>query len=115
MLAVTFIVSCVSVCGFYAYVFVHLRREQRRLDAHKKRLPEHLYEMEPEACRDESSEGPEDPEFLSSKAARLGKANDQNSRRREALVQVSLALGGLAGLFGGIELFKSLVTRLHWN
>jgi hypothetical protein len=115
MLAVTFIVSCVSVCGFYGYVFVHLRREQRRLDGHKKRLREHLYEMEPEAGRDDSSEGREDPEFLSSKAATLSKANDQNSRRREALVQVSLALGGLAGLFGGIELFKSLVTRLHWN
>jgi hypothetical protein len=48
MLAVTFIVSCLSVCGFYVYVVVQPRREQKREDAHKKRLPEHLYEMEPE-------------------------------------------------------------------
>ena len=44
MLAVIFIVSCLSVFGFYAYVLVHLRREERGEDAHKKRLPAHFYE-----------------------------------------------------------------------
>ena len=48
MLAVIFIVSCLSVFGFYAYVLVHLRREEKREAAHKKRLPEHFYEMGPE-------------------------------------------------------------------
>jgi hypothetical protein len=36
MLAVVFGVSCLSVCGFYVYVLVQLRREQKREDAHKK-------------------------------------------------------------------------------
>jgi len=45
MLAVIFIVSCLSVFGFYVYVLAQLRREQKREDAHKKRLPEHFYEM----------------------------------------------------------------------
>jgi len=45
MLAVTFLVSFLSVCAFYAYVFVQLERENKRLRDHKKHLPEHLYEM----------------------------------------------------------------------
>ena len=39
MLAVIFVVSCLSVFGFYVYVLVHLRREEKREDAHKKHLP----------------------------------------------------------------------------
>lgn len=70
MLAVTFVVSCLSVCGFYVYVLVQLRREQKRGDAHKKHLPEHLYEMEPEP-RQGDAEKPPDPDFLSSEAAWL--------------------------------------------
>ncbi|MGA8143521.1 MAG: hypothetical protein WB987_06515 [Candidatus Acidiferrales bacterium] len=114
MLAVTFTLSCLTVFGFYAYVFVQFHREQRRLNANKKRLPEHLYEMEPEADRKESSEDREDPEFLSAKAATLPKADLQEIFRRETLIQVSLAVGGLVALYAGIAILNSLVTRLHW-
>jgi hypothetical protein len=68
MLAVTFVVSCLSVCGFYVYVLVQLRREEKRGDAHKKHLPEHLYEMEAET-RQADAEKPPDPDFLSSGTA----------------------------------------------
>ena len=51
MLAVVFAVSCLSVCGFYVYVLVQLRREQKREDAHKKHLPEHFHEMESDQRR----------------------------------------------------------------
>jgi hypothetical protein len=111
MLAVTFVVSCLSVCGFYVYVLVQLRREQKRGDAHKKHLPEHLYEMEPEP-RQGDAENPADPDFLSSVTA-----NPSDSRaplRQEAMLRIGLTLGGLAALFGGIEFFNSLVTWLRW-
>jgi hypothetical protein len=113
MLAVTFVVSCLSVCGFYAYVLVQLRREQKRGDAHKKHLPEHLYEMEPER-RQNDAENPEDPDFLSSGAASLSGSRAEATLRQEAILRVGLTLGGLAALLGGIEFFNSLVTWLHW-
>lgn len=113
MLAVTFIVSCVSACGFYAYVFVHLDRERKRLNAHKKRLPEHLYEMEPEA--DRSAAGGHEKTESTQGLATSPKAGARDSVRRETLIQLSVAVGGLAALFAGIELFNSLVTWLHWN
>jgi hypothetical protein len=112
MLAVTFVVSCLSVCGFYGYVLVQFHREQKRLDAHKKRLPEHLYEMEPEPERN-AAESHEDSD-LCSRAATLPRADAQALLRRETLIHLGLAVGGLAGLFAGIELFNSLVTWLHW-
>jgi Ca2+/Na+ antiporter len=113
MLAVTFVVSCLSVCGFYVYVFVQLRREQKREDAHKKHLPEHLYEMEPEP-RQGDAENPADPDFLSSGAAGPPGSRTEATLRQEAMLRVGLTLGGLAALFGGIEFFNSLVAWLHW-
>jgi hypothetical protein len=113
MLAVTFVVSCLSVCGFYVYVLVQLRREQKRGDAHKKHLPEHLYEMEPEP-RQGDAEKPPDPDFLSSEAAGPPGSRAEATLRQEAMLRVGLTLGGLAALFGGIEFFNSLVTWLHW-
>src|ERR1700740_1302882 len=68
MLAITLVVSCLSVCGFYVYVLVHLRREEKRGDAHKKRLPEHLHEMELDEAPPSNAEN--DPDFLGSGAAR---------------------------------------------
>ena len=114
MLAVTFIVSCLSVCGFYVYVLVQLRREQKRGDAHKKHLPEHLYEMEPEP-RQGNAENPADPDFLSSGTAGPPGSRAEAALRQEAMLRVGLTLGGLAALFGGIKFFNSLVTWLHWN
>ena len=113
MLAVTFIVSSLSVLGFYAYVFVQLRREQKRGDAHKRNLPEHLYEMESEDRQNEA-ENPEDPYFLSSGATSPWNSTVEAILRRETKVRVGLAAAGLVALFAGIEFFNSLVTWLHW-
>jgi len=113
MLAITLAVSCLSVCGFYVYVLVQLRREQKRGDAHKKHLPEHLYEIEPEP-RQGDAENPADPDFLGSGAASPSGSRAEATLRQEAMVRVGLTLGGLAALFGGIEFFNSLVTWLHW-
>ncbi|HUJ31048.1 MAG TPA: hypothetical protein VLY23_07185 [Candidatus Acidoferrum sp.] len=35
--------------------------------------------------------------------------------RREVLLNVALSLGGLAAVFGGIEIFNFLVSWLHWH
>ena len=40
MLAVTFVISCVTACGSYICVLMQLQREHKRLSAHKKRLLE---------------------------------------------------------------------------
>jgi hypothetical protein len=90
MLAVTFIVSCLSVCGFYVYVLVQLRREEKRGDAHKKHLPEHLYEMEPEPRQDDS-ENPTDPDFSSSVTANPSDSRAEGTLRQEAMVRVGLS------------------------
>jgi hypothetical protein len=113
MLAVTFVVSCLSVCGFYVYVLVQLRREEKRGDAHKKRLPEHFYEMEPKR-REDDVENPQDPDFLRTLKGIRHNSGAEASLRRETMVGVGLTVGGLAALFAGIEFFNSLVTWLHW-
>jgi hypothetical protein len=114
MLAVIFVVSCLSVFGFYVYVLVHLRREEKREDAHKKHLHEHFYEMGPDLHQDDA-ENRQDPDFL-----RIGKSIRHNSRgaearlRRETMVGVGLTVGGLAAVLAGIEFLNSLVTWLRW-
>jgi hypothetical protein len=90
MLAVIFIVSCLAVFGFYVYVLVHLRREEKREDAHKKRLPEHFYEMGPDLHQDDA-ENRQDPDF---------------SRTRVSIRHSSGAEGQLRR--------ETMVTRLHW-
>jgi hypothetical protein len=95
MLGVIFIVSCLSVFGFYVYVLVHLRREEKREDAHKKRLPEHFYEMGPEH-RQDSAENCQDPDFLGTSVRRSSGAEAR--LRRETMVGVGLTVGGLAAV-----------------
>jgi hypothetical protein len=51
MLAVIFIVSCLAVFGFYVYVLVHLRPEEKREDAHNKRLPNIFTKWDPTFTR----------------------------------------------------------------
>jgi hypothetical protein len=113
MLAVTLIVSCLLVCGFYGYVLLQLQREHKRLNAHKKRLPEHLYEVEPEP--EETAEDREEDSDLCSRAATSPKANARVFLRRRTLIDLGFSAGGMAALFAGIKLFSSLVTWLHWN
>jgi hypothetical protein len=101
MLAITFVVSCLSVCAFYVYVLVHLERERKRMKAHEKHLPEHFYEMEPKP-RERDADNPKDPPI------------SEEILRRQTMIHLGLTLGGLIALFGGIEFFNSLVTWLHW-
>jgi hypothetical protein len=114
MLAAIFVVSCLSVFGFYVYVLVHLRREEKREDAQKKRLPQHFYEMGP-GLHEDDAENRQDPDSL-----RTGKSIRHNSRgvearlRRETMVGVGLTVGGLAAVLAGIEFLNALVTWLHW-
>lgn len=114
MLAVTFVISCVTACGFYIYVLMQLQREHKWLNAHKKRLPEHFYEMEPEPARNKAGR-PAAPGLTDSGIANSPGPDANTFQRRQELIQLSLAIGGLAALFAGVELFNSLVTRLHWN
>jgi hypothetical protein len=111
MLAITFVISFLFVCGFYAYVFVHLERERKRLAAHKKRLPQHLYEVrqEPEGNKTADRDAHDSPGGASISM----KAKSEEILRRETMIQVSLAVGGLAAIFAGIALFNSLVSKLH--
>jgi hypothetical protein len=113
MLAITFVISCLLVCGFYVYVLVQLRREEKRGDDHKKHLSEHLYEMESERHQSDA-ENPEDPDFLNSGRTALSNSEAKASLRRDTMVGVGLTVGGLAALFAGIKFFNSLVTWLHW-
>jgi hypothetical protein len=113
MLAFIFVVSCFSVCGFYVYVLVQLRREQKREDAHKKHLPEHFYEMEPDPRRGDAKKL-ELSKFRSSETLIPPDSKAEAISRQEAMLRMGLTVGGLAALFGAIEFFNSLVTRLHW-
>ena len=109
MLAVVFGVSCLSVCGFYVYVLVQLRREQKREDAHKKHLPEHFYEMEPDRRRGDAKKL-ELPKFRSSEELTPPDSKAETMPRQEAILRVGLTVGGLAALLGGVEFLNSLVT-----
>lgn len=111
MLAITFVISFLFVCGFYAYVFVHLEKERKRLAAHKKHLSEHLYEVRQEPASNKTADR-DDPDLPGGASISL-KAKSQEFLRRETLIQVSLAVGGLAAIFAGIALFNSLVSKLH--
>ena len=113
MLAVIFIVSCLAVFGFYVYVLVHLRREAKREDAHKKRLPEHLYEMGPERRQDDA-ENRRDPDFLRTRISIRHNSGAEARLRRETMVGVCLTVGGLAAVLAGIEFLNSLVNWLYW-
>ena len=107
MLAVTFIVSSISVLGFYAYVFTQLRREQKRGDSHKKHLAEHLYEMESDP-RESDAENPEDPGFLSSGAGIRSDSRARAMLGQEAMVRVGLTLEVWQ------QSWAELNSSIHW-
>jgi cbb3-type cytochrome oxidase subunit 3 len=89
MLAITFVISFLFVCGFYAYVFVHLEKERKRLAAHKKRLPEHLYEQrqEPESNKAADRDVPD----WRPKSSITLKPKRKAGRQREKLSHLKLA------------------------
>ena len=96
-----FAISCLLVFGFYGYVFVQLYREHKRFKGIEKRLREHLYAMTPE--REAKTGAPEEPT--------LPKGSDR--LRKEALIHVGVAIGGLVGIFAEIGLLSQVVDSLH--
>ena len=101
MRAVAFAVSCLLVLGFYGYVFAQLYREHKRFKGLEKRLREHLYAMTPEL---EGKSG-------LSKVVRLPKVPEHI--RKETLIHVGLAIGGLAGLFAEIGFLSQMIDSFH--
>lgn len=101
MRTVAFAVSCLLVLAFYGYVFAQLYREHQRFKGLEKRLHEHLFAMAPE------NEGKSD----ASKVAELPKI--PKHIRKETLIHVGVAIGGLAGLFAEIGFLSQLVDSLH--
>jgi hypothetical protein len=102
MLAVAgFAIGGVLVLGFYGYVFLQLYREHKRVSSLERRLREHLVGMDAES--DSEANSPLAGTFAKV-AARV---------RRETLIQVGLAIGGLVGVFAEIGLLNRLVDSLH--
>ena len=101
MRAVAVAVSCLLVLGFYGYVFAQLYREHKRFKGLEKRLREHLYAMTPER---EVESGP-------SKVVRLPNAPERI--RKETLIHVGVAIGGLVGLFAEIGFLSQVLDSFH--
>jgi hypothetical protein len=89
VLEIAFVISFLFVCGFYAYVFVHLDRERKRLNAHKKHLLEHLYEMrqEPEGSKAADRDAPD----WRPKSSNSVKGKSKAGGQREKLNHLKLA------------------------
>jgi hypothetical protein len=101
MRAVAFAISCLLILGFYGYVFTQLYREHKRFKALEQRLREHLNAMVPPG---EVQSGP-------SKTAALPKI--RGPVRKETLIHVGVAIGGLLGLFAEIGFLNRLVNSFH--
>ncbi len=101
MRAVAFAISCLLILGFYGYVFTQLYREHKRFKALEQRLRDHLYAKAPEG---EVKGGP-------SKTAASPKI--RGPLRKESLIHVGVAIGGLLGLFAEIGLLNRLVNSFH--
>ena len=114
MLAVIFVVSCLFAFGFYVYVLVQLRREQKRGDAIKKRVSEHLYEIHPDPRRERVPHVKQAEPFDPKKDGK-SHSRSQDVLRRETMICLGLTGVGLAALIAGIEIFNSLAIRLHGN
>jgi hypothetical protein len=122
-----FLVSSLSVCGFYLYVLAQLYREEKRQRSRKNSSQALWNEAELEKRRtapkrigntgigfSKLNTGGDylRPRFRSAvTAARDSKA--EAKARRDTVISLVLGVGGLAALFAGIEFFNSLVTWTH--
>lgn len=102
MLAVIGIaVGCLLVLGFYGYVFLQLYREHRRFRSMAKRLDEHLVAAETSpamnAVRPKTPPAP----------------MVQRRARKETLLHLGVAVGGLLGVFAEIGLLNWVVSSFH--
>jgi hypothetical protein len=101
MRAVALAISCLLVLGFYGYVFTQLYREHKRFKALESRLREHLYAIEPER----------EVQGSHSKTATYPKIPGR--MRKDTLIQVGVAIGGLLGLFAEIGFLNRMVNSFH--
>jgi hypothetical protein len=125
-----FLAASLPVCGFYVYVLAQLHRENKRLNAQKKHLREHLYDMESEtpsarakrivrnvnsriALRNRNTPESYKRPRLNLTVAVLPGSNAEELARRETIISLVLGVGGLAALFAGIEIFNSLAAWVH--
>ncbi len=98
MLAVIGIaVGGLLVLGFYGYVFLQLYREHQRFRSCEQRLHDHFLAID-------SAAGNEPDRARTTVAAKI-----LNSARKETLIQVGVALGGLLGVFAEIGLLNWVV------
>jgi hypothetical protein len=94
-------VSCFLVLGFYGYVFMQLYREHKRFGSLEKRLHEHFYVMEP----DRHTQAEQSTTEVLPKTLRYA--------RKESLIDLGVAIGGLLGVFAEIEFLNLLVNSFH--
>jgi hypothetical protein len=94
-------VSCLLVLGFYGYVFTQLYREHKRFGSLEKRLHEHFYVMAPDRRTKAERPRTEVMPTISRHA------------RKETLIHVGVAIGGLLGVFAEIEFLNLLVNSFH--
>ena len=87
--------------GILWYVFAQLYREHKRFQGLEKRLREHLYAMTPER----------EAKSCPSKVARLPRVPEHI--RKETLIHVGVAIGGLAGLFAEIGFLSQMIDSFH--
>jgi hypothetical protein len=130
MRVVIFLVSSLTVCGFYVYVLAQLYREEKRQESLRNRLQEHLHEVQPETRNaapktvtktinsgigfSKRGVGRDNrrPRFDSLGAVAL-KSKAEAKARRDTVISLVLGVGGLAALFAGLEFFNSLLTMAH--
>ena len=101
------VIACVASCflvlvlGFYGYVFMQLYREYQRFEAQEKHLAEHLYAVGPE------------PEIRAGRARTATLSRPPGHIRKETLIHVVVALGGLLGVFAEIDFLNRVVSAFH--
>jgi hypothetical protein len=92
------ILSSIVVLGFYGYVFAHLYSEHRKMKAREKYAADHLSRIGPR------------PQTKPLRSPQPDRKKSQGSFRTEALVNVGVALGGLAAMFAEIEILNRLLS-----
>jgi hypothetical protein len=101
------VIACVASCflvlvlGFYGYVFMQLYREYQRFEAQEKHLAEHLCAIRL------------NPEIRAGRAKKAKLPKLPGHIRKETLIHVGVALGGLLGVFAEIDFLNRVVSAFH--
>src|SRR5580698_10487090 len=95
------ILSGIVVLGFYGYVVAHLSREHRKMKARDQHVADHVSRIST-SCETKPLPSPQQ-----------SRKKTPSSFRTEALVNVGVALGGLAAMFAEIEILSRLLSSSH--